>query len=122
MNPTTYAALYGPYQPPRRRPHRGQAVVTVLAGMLWAVTFASLALLTFVVGMAALWGAADGTPVGDLVLTFFGIIIGAAAVLAALAFAPGVRRLAPASRLLLLGALACPVPTVYAIMVWARIV
>lgn len=93
MNPTTYATLYGPYQPPGPRPHRGQAVVAVLAAVLWAVTFASLALLTFVVGMAALWGAAEGAPVGDFVLSFCGIVVGAAAVLGALAFAPGVRRL-----------------------------
>ncbi|MFK8909719.1 hypothetical protein [Streptomyces sp. YS-3] len=118
MNPTTYATLYGPYRPPRPRPRPGQAVVIGLAAAVWGMTLASLALLTLVVGMAALWGAADGAPVRDFVLTYFGTVLGAAAALGALAFAPGVRRLAPASRLLLLGALACPVPALYAFRIY----
>ncbi|MBD0742662.1 hypothetical protein BG418_14395 [Streptomyces sp. CBMA152] len=89
----------------------------MLACVLWAVTFGSLAWITLLVGIVTLWGAADGAPVGDFVLTYFGIIIGAAGALAALAFAPGVRRLAPASRLLLLGAVACPVPAFYAALI-----
>lgn len=36
----------------------------------------------------------------------------------ALAFAPGIRRLSAASRLLLVGALACPLPTGLAIRTW----
>ncbi|GAA0617209.1 hypothetical protein [Streptomyces crystallinus] len=118
MNPTTYATLYGPYQPPRPRPRHGrQVLVVVLAAVLWAITFVSVAELAFLVGMVALWGAAEGQPVGEFVMTFVGIVGVATTLLVALAFAPGVRRLAPAMRLLLLGALACPVPTVYAALV-----
>lgn len=117
MNPSSYATLYSPYQPTPVRPRRGRTVVVLLAAALWAVTFVSLAWITFMVGLVALWGAADGAPVGDFVMSYLGIIIGAAGALAALAFAPGVRRLAPASRLLLLGAVACPVPTVYAALI-----
>ncbi|MGW7437827.1 hypothetical protein [Streptomyces sp. NPDC054849] len=47
------------------------------------------------------------------------IAVGAAAVLVALAIAPGIRRLVVSTRLLSRGALACPAPTALAaIRVW----
>ncbi|MFD9521203.1 hypothetical protein [Streptomyces sp. NPDC059979] len=117
MSPSTYAALYGPWQP-TRPVAKERPVVTVLAALLWTATFLSLAWLASLFGIAVVWMAAAGGPVGGLVLRVALVVVGAAAGLTALAFAPGVRRLAPASRLLLLGALACPVPTALAIWSW----
>ncbi|MEU9158788.1 hypothetical protein AB0D29_00670 [Streptomyces sp. NPDC048424] len=119
MNPSTYAALYGPWQPAKPTPKERPAVA-VLAALLWTVTGLSLAWLASIFSIALLWGAAAGQPVGGLLLRFVLVPVGAAAVLAALAFAPGIRRMAASSRLLLLGALACPAPTVLAVMVWLR--
>lgn len=119
LSPKAYATLYSPYRP-THQPSRGETVVALLAGGLWALTLASLAWLTFLVGMVAVWGAAAGQPIGDLLRTFFLTVATAAATLIALAFAPGIRRLAPATRLLLLGALACPVPTCLAVVTWAQ--
>ncbi|MFP3991678.1 hypothetical protein U9R90_30255 [Streptomyces sp. E11-3] len=119
MNPQTYATLYGPWQPtPRRR--RGQTAVAVLGAVLWAVTLTSLAGLTFLVGLSALLGSAAGVPVGGFLLRFALAVAGAAAALAALGFAPGVRRLEWPNRMLLLGSLACPVPAVLAISTWIQ--
>lgn len=70
--------------------------------------------------MAALWGAAAGAPLGGILLRYALIVASAGASLTALAFAPGIRRLATESRLLLLGVLACPAPTVLAITTWFR--
>jgi hypothetical protein len=62
------------------------------------------------------WAEARG-----FVLPYALTVAGAAGALLALAFAPGVRRLAPLTRLLLLGALACPVPTGLAVWTWLRV-
>ncbi|WP_331748787.1 MULTISPECIES: hypothetical protein [unclassified Streptomyces] len=115
MNPSTNARLYGP---PRLAPRSRRTGVVVLAWMLWTLTAASLAWLTFLVAMTALWGVAEGTAVGGFVLQFVLIVTSAAVALIALAFAPGVRRLHRAGRLLLTGALACPVTTGLAIGSW----
>ncbi|MDX3533684.1 hypothetical protein PV721_04750 [Streptomyces sp. MB09-01] len=117
MNPSTYAALYGPGRPTRAVPEE-RPVVAVLAALLWTVTSLSLAWLAGLFALAVVWGAAAGAPVGGLVLRVALITVGAAAALTALAFAPGIRRLAVAGRLLLLGALACPVPTALAVRSW----
>ncbi|MBT2398541.1 hypothetical protein [Streptomyces sp. ISL-100] len=117
MNPHTYATLYGPWQPARQL-RKGRTAVRVLAGILWAVTFASLAWLMCLVSLTAVWGLAAGAPVGSFLLRCALTVTGSAAALAALYFAPGIRRLATASRLLLVGAVACPVPTGLAIWTW----
>ncbi|WP_327415119.1 hypothetical protein [Streptomyces sp. NBC_01233] len=119
MNPSTYAALYGPWQPTKPAPEE-RPVVVVLAVLLWTATFLSFAWLASLFAIAVVWGAAAGAPVGGLVLRVALVLAGAAAALTALAFAPGIRRLAVSSRMLLLGALACPVPTVLAIWSWLR--
>ncbi|MFF4434986.1 hypothetical protein ACFYZ4_38225 [Streptomyces sp. NPDC001513] len=119
VNPSTYAALYGPWQPTRPAPKERPAVA-VLAALLWTVTALSFVWLASLFSIALVWGAAAGQPVGGLLLRFLLVPAGAGAVLAALAFAPGIRRMAVSSRLLLLGALACPAPTTLAIMVCFR--
>ncbi|MEU1402148.1 hypothetical protein ABZ471_07230 [Streptomyces sp. NPDC005728] len=123
MNPETYATLYGPARPAPRN-SRGETVLGLLAAVFWILTLASLGWLTFLVGMTALWGLADGmswAQVRDLVLPYALTVVGAAAVLTALAFAPGIRRLHPLARLLLTGALACPVPTGLAVWAWVQV-
>ena len=123
MNPETYATLYGPSRPAPRNT-RGETAVGLLAGLLWMLTLASLGWLTFLVGMVTLWGLADGmswAEARDFVLPYVLTVAGAAAVLVALAFAPGIRRLTPLTRLLLLGALACPVPAGLAVWSWLRV-
>ncbi|MFD7403164.1 hypothetical protein ACFV7R_10925 [Streptomyces sp. NPDC059866] len=120
MNPSAYAALYGPYQQPRRS-RRGRNVVALLAAVVWAVTLASLGWLTLLVGMAAVWGAAEGAPVGGVLLRFVLIVVGAAAALTAAAFAPGIRRMALAGRALIVGALAAPVPAGLAVYTWIHV-
>ncbi|MFE9928091.1 hypothetical protein [Streptomyces sp. NPDC005533] len=119
MNPSTYAALYGPWQRAKPAPKERPAVA-VLAALLWAVTTLSFVWLGGLFSIALLWGAAAGQPVGGLLLRLLLVPVGAAAVLTAVGFVPAVRRLAVSSRLLLLGALACPAPTTLAIMVWLR--
>ncbi|MEV0253474.1 hypothetical protein AB0H82_04260 [Streptomyces sp. NPDC050732] len=116
MNPGTYARLYGPAQLAPRSGHRGLLVV---AGVLWALTLASLAWITLLVGLVALWGAAEGVDVGAFVLQYVVIVAGAAAALTALVFAPGIRRLPWASRLFLAGVVACPVVTGLAFWSWS---
>jgi hypothetical protein len=69
-------------------------------------------------GHDQLWGAAEGAAVGGLVLEFVLIVAAGAAALTVLAFAPGVRRLSWAGRLLLTGSLACPFTTGLAIASW----
>ncbi|MGW0995450.1 hypothetical protein ACWD5V_19520 [Streptomyces sp. NPDC002523] len=94
------------------------------AVLLWMVTLSSLSLLTVLVGMFAFWLRADGAPWADVrafVLPYALPVAGAAVALAALAFAPGVRRLTPLARLLLLGVLACPVPTGLLAWTWFRV-
>lgn len=120
LSPKAYDALYGPYRP-TYSPSRAETVVTVAAGGLWALTLGSLAWLTFLMSIWAVWAAAAGEPVGDFLRPFVLTIAGAAVALIALAFAPGIRRLSPAVRLLLLGALAFPVPTGFAILTWVRV-
>jgi hypothetical protein len=123
VNPQTHQTLYGPWRPAPRSDRRDTAV-GLLAGLLWTATLCSLGWLTFLVGMCALWSLADGATWADVrgfVLPYALTVVGAAAVLTALAFVPGVRRLAPLTRLLLLGVLACPVPTGLMVWTWLRI-
>ncbi|MFF4574712.1 hypothetical protein [Streptomyces sp. NPDC001410] len=123
LNPQTYATLYGPARPAPRN-SRGETAVGLLAAVLWILTLSSLGWLTFLVGMVAVWGLADGMSwpeVRAFVLPYALTLVGAAAVLTALAFAPGVRRLNPLTRLLLTGALAFPVPTGLAVWTWVQV-
>jgi len=116
VNPDTYAALYGPGRP--AAPARSERpVVAALAGMLWAATCMSAIWLASLFAIALVWGAAAGAPVGTMVLWAL-IPVGGAAALTALAFAPAVRRLSVSGRMLLLGALACPLPTGLAVWTW----
>lgn len=117
MNPKTYATLYGPWQP-KPVSYRGQPIVAVLAGVLWAVTLVALSWLAFLLSLTTVWGMAAGLPVGGLLLRYVLIVAGSAAALTALAFAPGVRRLTAELRLLLTAVLAFPAPTVLAIGAW----
>ncbi|MEV3854953.1 hypothetical protein AB0J38_11575 [Streptomyces sp. NPDC050095] len=115
MDPHTYATLYGPWKPNPRPQHTG---VALLAGAVWCVTAASLAWLTFPVGLTALWGTADGASVGGFVLGYVLALVCGAAVLAAVAFLPFVRRMTGSARMLLLATLACPAPLVMAVVTW----
>ncbi|WP_030786632.1 hypothetical protein [Streptomyces sp. NRRL S-920] len=115
-NPGTYARLYGPAQPARRSGHWGLVAV---AGVLWALTLTSLAWITVLVSLAALWGEAAGADAGTFVLQYVAFVAGAAAALTALVFAPGIRRLSWASRLILAGVVACPVAVGFAVYSWA---
>ncbi|MCX4539337.1 hypothetical protein [Streptomyces sp. NBC_01565] len=117
MNPHTYATLYGPWRPTPPSP-KDRPVVAVLAGLLWAATVMSLVWLGGLFSIALVWGAAAGAPAVGLLVRVALIALGAAALLTALAFAPGIRRMSAASRMLLLGALACPAPTALAIWTW----
>ncbi len=119
MDPATYARLYGPCTLPRPRP--GHPVTLALAAVTWGLTAVSVAWLLLLFGIAAVWGMAAGQEVGGLVATVLLSLAGGGAVLAGLAFAPGVRRLDLAPRLLLLGVLAFPVPTALAAMSWANV-
>jgi hypothetical protein len=120
MNPGTYARLYGPAQPTPRSGRSGRAGLVVAAGVLWALTLASLAWITLLVGLAALWGAAEGAEAGAFVLQYAAIVAGAAAALTALVFAPGVRSLSWACRLFLAGVVACPAATGFAFWSWVH--
>ncbi|MEV7616741.1 hypothetical protein [Streptomyces sp. NPDC089799] len=118
MNPQPHPAPYAPWQPAARPARRERPAVAVLASLLWLTTFAALTWLAVLLGIVAVWGAAAGTPLLDFLLTPALILLGSAAALTALAFAPGIRRLAVSTRMLLLGALACPAPTALAIWTW----
>ncbi|MEU3705023.1 hypothetical protein AB0E82_22355 [Streptomyces anulatus] len=115
MDPRTYDTLYRPARitPPSRR-----TPVMLLAAALWVLTLSSLAFLGFVVGMTALWSAAEGVPVGGLLLRCFAGLFGGAAVLVAVRLAPGVKRMSADTRSLLLAVLACPIPLVLAMTMW----
>ncbi|MGW1170584.1 hypothetical protein [Streptomyces sp. NPDC002550] len=116
MNPQTYAKLYGPWEPTASATARpGVALLTALLG---AATVLSMAWLTFLVGMTALWGAAEGAAIGGFLVEYAAGVSGGAALLAALVFVPRVRRMTPAGRRLLLTAVACPVPLVLTVVTW----
>ncbi|WP_234018921.1 MULTISPECIES: hypothetical protein [unclassified Streptomyces] len=117
MRPDLHTRLYGPWQPAPPQPRTGAALLT---GVLWTLTLASLAWLTFLVGIIGVFVAASGEPVGGLLMGWIGCVAGGAAVLTAVAFLPPVRRMATPHRMLLLGALACPVPLVVTIVTWFR--
>ncbi|MBM7168704.1 hypothetical protein JQK87_09840 [Streptomyces sp. G44] len=90
------------------------------ACVLWALTLASLGWITLLVGVAALWGAVEGTGAGALISQYVAIVAGAATALTALVFAPGIRRRSWATRLFLAGVVACPVATGVALWSWAH--
>ncbi|MFD0036734.1 hypothetical protein ACFVIZ_03670 [Streptomyces anulatus] len=115
MDPRTYDTLYrpAPITPPSRR-----TPVMLLAAALWVLTLSSLAFLGFVVGITALWSAAEGVPVGGFLLRCFAGLFGGAAVLVAVRQAPGVKRMSADTRSLLLAVLACPIPLVLTMAMW----
>ncbi|MDG4863352.1 hypothetical protein P8605_34955 [Streptomyces sp. T-3] len=104
--------------PPAPETRQDNALLTVGIA-LWSLTYLSLGLLACFWGIALIFWAAAGGPVGSYVLHALGAVLGAAALLAGLAFAPGIRRLSAAARLALLGALACPVPVALAAWTWS---
>ncbi|MFE9169382.1 hypothetical protein ACFYNZ_07620 [Streptomyces kebangsaanensis] len=114
MNPTTCAR--GSRPPAPRRARTG---VAVAAAVLWGLTLVSCAWLAYLVLVVIVSAVTEGASAGGFLLWCALIVAGAVGALTALAFAPRVRRLAPESRLLLLGALACPAPTVLAACTWA---
>ncbi|MFG2293305.1 hypothetical protein [Streptomyces sp. NPDC048603] len=121
MNPP---AQYGPWQPaplravqPTRREH---PAIAVLAGLLWTITLGSLAWLTIVVGIVAIWSAAAGGPVGEFLTPIVLIAVAAVGTFTGLAFIPAIRRLPATTRLLVLGILACPFATGLAIWTWLQ--
>jgi hypothetical protein len=116
VNPTTCAS--GTRPPTPRRTRTGVAVLA--AAVLWGLTLVSCAWLAYLVGVVAVSAGADGAwaSAGRFLLWCALVVVGAAGALTAFALAPRVRRLAPESRLLLLGVLACPAPTVLAILTW----
>ncbi|WP_405190818.1 hypothetical protein OG473_24130 [Streptomyces anulatus] len=118
MDPRTYDALY---RPARITPSHRRTPVVLLAAGLWVLTMTSLACLGFVVGITALWSAAEGMPVGGFLLRCFAGLFGGAAVLVAVRLAPGVQRMSADTRSLLLAALACPIPLVLAMIMWFHV-
>ncbi|MFJ1564410.1 hypothetical protein ACIOG8_09350 [Streptomyces erythrochromogenes] len=116
MNPSTHAALYGPWQPAKPVRKERPAVV-VLAGLLWAVTALSVSWVGGLACIALLWTAAAGDAPGGLFLLLLLIPAGAGA-LTALARTSRLRAMDAATRMLLLGAVACPVPTALAVWLW----
>ncbi|WP_079134084.1 hypothetical protein [Streptomyces sp. EN23] len=116
MDSRTCGTLYGPARiaPPPRRPG-----VVLLSAVLWLLTSLSVSWLCALVGIAALWGAASGEPVGGFLLCCFAVLCGGAGVIVAVCRAPAVRRMSGDVRSLLLGALACPAPLVLAVAVFS---
>lgn len=70
------------------------------------------------VGITALWSAAEGVPVGASSCAASCGLFGGAAVLVAVRQAPGVKRMSADTRSLLLAVLACPIPLVLAMTMW----
>ncbi|MFD7978583.1 hypothetical protein [Streptomyces sp. NPDC059071] len=108
MNPDTYAALYGPGRPPAPVSRRREVgtVLAVVAVWLLVMVFASGPLL--MVGIAAVWGLAEGADMGGFLLASALIGLAVAALPVAAAFVPAVRRLSVAGRLLVVGLVALP--------------
>ncbi len=116
VNPSTYAALYGPWQPAKPVRKERPAVV-VLAGLLWAVTVLSVSCVGGLACIALLWTAAAGDAAGGMLLLLLLMPAGAAGI-TALARTSRLREMAASTRMLLLGAVACPVPTALALWLW----
>ncbi|MEV5582496.1 hypothetical protein AB0L39_28535 [Streptomyces parvus] len=115
MDPRAYDARYRSARiaPPHRRPG-----VMGLSAVLWLLTSLSVSWLCSLAGMAALWGAAAGEPVGGFLLCCFAVLVVGGGMFVAVCRVPAVRRMSGDARSLLLGALACPVPLVLATATW----
>ncbi|MBC9718216.1 hypothetical protein H9Y04_37395 [Streptomyces sp. TRM66268-LWL] len=85
----------------------GHFGLILLGSALWAVSLLPIGYVATVIGMALLWGVAADASVGEPVAALAGIVAAWAAVLTALAFAPGVRRLPGPGRFATLGAVNC---------------
>ncbi|MER7730970.1 hypothetical protein ABTX80_08805 [Streptomyces erythrochromogenes] len=116
MNPSAHAALYGPWQPAQPVRKERPAVV-VLAALLWVATAVSVSLIGGLACIALLWTAAAGEPAAGAAVPLLLIPAGAGA-LTALARTSRLRAMAASTRMLLLGAVACPVPTALAVWFW----
>lgn len=92
--------------------------ITAAAVLLWTLTAASLVLVGSVVALLTLWTMAVGQSPALIIATTLGAIAAAAAVLTALYFAPGVRRLPDHTRVALTGATAAPVSLWLATTLW----
>ncbi|MFI6941685.1 hypothetical protein ACIBI4_20620 [Streptomyces sp. NPDC050418] len=109
--------LYYP-SPLRPRPsYRGNPGLILLGAVFWAASLLPVACAVVLLGLAMVWGAAAGEPVGDLLMTLAGVGAVWAAVLAAVAFAPGIRGLPASGRFAVVGAVNCLVTAGMA--VWA---
>ncbi|MFF5976691.1 hypothetical protein ACFY7C_34820 [Streptomyces sp. NPDC012769] len=110
MNPDTYAALYGPGRPaPVPAGRKGETVLAVLAGLVWAAVLTLLAWPAFAFLLTVTWLAAEGEPVDGLLLAGLGVPLAATALLALLARTPVVRRMSMPGRFLTIGAVALPI-------------
>ncbi|MFF9979629.1 hypothetical protein [Streptomyces erythrochromogenes] len=116
MNPSTHAALYGPWQP-AQPPRRERPVVVVLAALLWVVTALSVSLIGGLACIALLWTAAAGETAAGAIVPLLLIPAGAGALIA-LARTSRLRAMAASTRMLVLGAVACPVPAALALWLW----
>ncbi len=101
-------------------PPRNNRLMKILAGILWAIAVQATGLCLVVVAMIAMWGAAegDGAEAGGFLLQVAGILAAAAAVLAAVWYALKRMGLAPATRAVVVGALACPGPVTLVLNVY----
>ncbi|WP_229378114.1 hypothetical protein [Streptomyces sp. VRA16 Mangrove soil] len=116
MDPHTYARLYSPWRPAAPPPRTG---VARLAAAAWTVTALTLYAGTFLVCAVATLMSMGGDPVGG-VLRCYGLwLVTGAAVLAAVALLPPVRRLPAPWRRLLLGVLACPLAPMAVAVTWS---
>ncbi|WP_051835752.1 hypothetical protein [Streptomyces sp. NRRL WC-3549] len=82
----------------------------VLAALIWSVTLAALAVLGFLVLVVAVWSAASGESPVPFLLGVAGAVVACAVLLSGLYAAPFLRRMPPAGRLALIGALVGPFP------------
>ncbi|WP_330242448.1 hypothetical protein [Streptomyces sp. NBC_00525] len=101
--------------PKAAAPRPATVLLTVLLG---ALTLISVAWITFLVWIVAVWGAAAGEPTGGYLALYAACLATGAALLAALATRPAIRRMPPPRRALLLNAVACPIPLTLAILTW----
>ncbi|MEU6309623.1 hypothetical protein [Streptomyces sp. NPDC047014] len=118
MNPETYAALYGPGRP-ARQPRAHRPVVVALAVLVWTLTALTVSWVGGIGCVALLWALGSGEPAWWLPGCLLLLPAGAAG-LVALARTPALRAMDSSARMLLLGAVACPVPAALTVLLWSR--
>jgi len=102
MDPDTYSRLYGHARPPSPRRATG---VSLMAGVLWAVSL----LLMGCLGFLELWAEADRGPTKGIPLRWGLICLAIAAVPIGLLCIPAVRRLSVPARMLVTGLALCSI-------------